>query len=184
MQKLKNNIYVEVGYDWANVSAVITSRGAVLIDSDEPVLAEGRSITIPGGRRLRPDLIWLAATRALSGPAGVAIGHEPDGGDTLLMLTAPEGAGSVRVTTPSGADRVIPVPAGHSIEVDITDTIRAGAGRWPFVVTPIGDAPIYGTRTLRFHGAHGSLITSEPLVELPKPIPLPKVRQDPRIAVR
>jgi cyclase len=33
MQKLKNSIYVEVGYDWANVSAVITKRGAVLIDS-------------------------------------------------------------------------------------------------------------------------------------------------------
>jgi hypothetical protein len=158
--------------------------GAVMIDSDQPVLAEGRSITIPGGRRLRPDLIWLAATHPLSGATGVAIGREPDGGDTLLLLSAPEGAGSVRLTTPTGANRIISVPAGHSVEVDVTDTVKASSGRWPFVVTPIGGEPIYGTRILRFHGAHGSLITSEPLIGLPTPIPLPRVRQDPRIAVR
>jgi cyclase len=33
MQQLGKYIYVETGYDWANVSAVITEAGAVLIDS-------------------------------------------------------------------------------------------------------------------------------------------------------
>jgi cyclase len=33
MQKLKNNIHVETGYDWANVSAVVTDAGVVLVDS-------------------------------------------------------------------------------------------------------------------------------------------------------
>ena len=33
MQKLKKNIHVEIGYDWANVSAVVTDAGVVLIDS-------------------------------------------------------------------------------------------------------------------------------------------------------
>ncbi|MCB4770404.1 MBL fold metallo-hydrolase [Ancylobacter sp. Lp-2] len=32
MQKLGKNVYVETGYDWANVAAVITDEGAVLID--------------------------------------------------------------------------------------------------------------------------------------------------------
>lgn len=33
MQQLGKHIYVETGYDWANVAAVITDAGAVLIDS-------------------------------------------------------------------------------------------------------------------------------------------------------
>ena len=33
MQQLGKNIYVETGYDWANVGAVITEAGGVLIDS-------------------------------------------------------------------------------------------------------------------------------------------------------
>ena len=33
MQQIGKNIYVEIGYDWANVSAVITEAGAVLVDS-------------------------------------------------------------------------------------------------------------------------------------------------------
>jgi hypothetical protein len=37
---------------------------------------------------------------------------------------------------------------------------------------------------LTFTGAHGALITGEPLVGLPTPIPLPVVREDPRVAVR
>jgi cyclase len=33
MQQLGKSIFVEIGYDWANVSAVMTDAGAVLIDS-------------------------------------------------------------------------------------------------------------------------------------------------------
>jgi hypothetical protein len=160
-----------------------SENGAVLVDSDHPVIAEGRTIVVPAGRKLRPDLAWVAATHQLSGPAGIAIGREPDGGECVLLLTAPEAAGSVRVTTPSGATRTIAVPAGHSVAVDITDTVRTKSGEWPFVVTPVGGAPIYGARELRFSGAHGALLSSEPLLSLPHPIPLPPVRADPRIAV-
>jgi hypothetical protein len=161
-----------------------TGSGAVVVDSDHPVLAQVRTMIVPSGPKLRPDLSWAAATQPLSGPAAVALGRDPDGGVCVLMLSAPEGEASVRITTPSGGDQVVHVDARHSVSVDVTDTVRAKSGDWPFVVTPIGDAPVYATRQLYFSGAHGALVTTEPIAPLPSPIPLPGVRQDPRIAVR
>jgi hypothetical protein len=112
----------------------------------------------------------------------VAIGREPDGGDCILLLSAPQGAASVRVTTPNAGNQVIAIPAGHSVEVDITDTVKSSSTSWPFVVTPVGDQPVYGVRLLHFDGDHGPLNTAEPLMTLPGPIPLPPVREDPRLA--
>jgi hypothetical protein len=70
------------------------------------------------------------------------------------------------------------------VVADITKTVQIATGPRPFVVTPIGAAPVYGVRAMYFAGAHGALITGEPLVALPKPIVLPPVREDPRVAVR
>ncbi|MGN6473622.1 MAG: DUF5719 family protein [Mycobacteriales bacterium] len=158
--------------------------GAVVLSSDHPVFAAGQSITVPGGRRLRPDLVWLAAAGPLTTPAAVAVGHEPDGGDCLLLLSAPQAAGSVRLTTPSGFSRTFNVAAGHSVELNITQFVKSGSGPWSFVLTNTGSGPVYAARELRFHGSHGALVTTEPVTPLPQPIPLPAVRQDPRIAVR
>lgn len=160
------------------------TTGAVVLSSDHPVIAAGESITVPAGRRLRPDLVWLPATEPLTAPAAVAVGHEPDGGDCLLLLSAPGAAGSVRLTTPSGFSRTFNVAAGHSEELNVTQFVKAGNGPWSFVVTSTGSGKVYAARELRFHGAHGALVTTEPMTPLPQPIPLPAVRQDPRIAVR
>jgi hypothetical protein len=161
--------------------ALSGSTGAVLLSSDQPVIASGRSTSAPGGR-LDPDYFWSAVTPAISGPAAVAIGREPDGGDCILLLSAPKGAAQVRVTTPEGGNQVISIPAGHSVEVDITDTVKAKSTSWPFLVTPVGEQPVYGVRLLHFDGSHGPLNTAEPLTALPRPIPLPPVREDPRLA--
>lgn len=157
--------------------------GAVLLSSDQPVIASGQAGIDPGGRNLRPDFVWLAATKPITSPTAVAVGREPDGGNCLLLLSAPKDAGSVRITTPTGAGRTISVAAGHSVEVDITDTVKSGNGPWPFVVTATG-GPIYAARELHFLGAHGELITTEAVTPLPLPLPLPPVLQDPRLAVR
>ena len=69
-------------------SAVTT--GAVVLTSDQPVIAAGMSRSSQPPHR--PDLMWLAATDPLVGSAGVATGREPDGGQCLLLLTAPQGA--------------------------------------------------------------------------------------------
>jgi hypothetical protein len=113
------------------------------------------------------------------------VGREPEDGDTALILAAPTTqSGSVRLTTPDGKSRTIDVEAGHSVETYITDTLRAKTGPWSFVVTSTGDGPVYVVRMLLLHGDHGALVTAEPVVPLPQPLPLPAVRQDPRIAVR
>jgi hypothetical protein len=159
-----------------------STSGAVSFTSDQPVVAEGLATATVS--RLRPDLMWLGATPPMSGPAAIATGHEPDGGSCYLLLTAPAAAAQVRVGTPSGRHLTITVPAGTSVNVNITSTIKSGSGPWPFSVTPIGSAPVYGVRVLSFTGAHGALVTSESLLSLPHPIRLPPVRADLRAAVR
>ncbi|HWC34950.1 MAG TPA: DUF5719 family protein [Mycobacteriales bacterium] len=159
--------------------------GAVLLSSDLPVFASGQASLVPGRSKLRPDFVWLAATKPLSSPAAVAVGREPDGGDCILLLSAPSTrAGSVRVTAASGASRTIDIAAGHTVQTYVTDTVKSGTGPWSFVVTSTGSGPVYAVRELLLHGAHGALMTSEPLTPLPLPLPLPAVRADPRLALR
>jgi hypothetical protein len=159
--------------------------GAVMLESDHRIIASGQASIVPGGGGdLRPDFVWLPATKPITTPVAVAVGRDPEGGDCLIILSAPEGAGSVRITTPSGSSRTINVAAGHSTEIDITNTVKAPSGSWPFVITSIGSAPVYAVRELRFRGAHGALVTSSPLTPLPLPIPLPAVRHDARLAAK
>jgi hypothetical protein len=165
--------------------ALGTLSGAVLLDSDVPVFASGQASIVPGRSQLRPDFVWLPAATPLTSPAAIAVGREPEGGDTAVILTAPTTqAGSVRLTTPDGKSRTLDVAAGHSVETYITDTVKAKTGPWSFVVTPTGDGPVYVVRMLLLHGAHGALVTAETATPLPLPLPLPAVREDPRIAVR
>jgi hypothetical protein len=163
------------------------ATGAVELASDQPVVAEGLSVVTAPSKL--PDLMWLAAVPPLVGSAGVARGRAPDGGHTLLLLSAPAGAASVRLQTPTGGGSSISVPAGRSISVDVTAAVRpraAGAlsGPWPFTVTVSGASPVFGVRVLSFAGAHGPLITGEPLIALPSPTVLPVVRENPRVAIR
>jgi hypothetical protein len=158
------------------------STGAVLVTSDQPVVTEG--LALVQAKPHRPDLMWLAATDSLSGPAAVATGREPDGGSASLLLTAPAAAAVVTVRTPGGHTQTITVPAGHSVASNITNTIRTTGGSWSFVASVTSGGPVYGVRLLSFSGAHGALVTGEPLVALPKPISLPPVREDPRAGVR
>lgn len=158
------------------------SPGAAMLNSDQPIIASGLSVTLESGGR--PDLMWLGPTPPIQGAAPIATGREPDGGHTILYLSAPQGAAQVKVTAPSGNSTMVSVPAGKSVAAEISKTVREPSGPQPFVVTPVGSAPVYGIRALYFAGAHGALITGEPLIGLPKPIPLPPVREDPRVAVR
>jgi hypothetical protein len=159
--------------------------GTVILASDAPVFASGQAALVPRRGNLRPDFIWLAATKPLKSPAAVAIGREPEGGDCVLILSAPgNNSGRVRLTTPGGASRTIDIEAGHTVQTYVTDTVKTKSGPWSFVLTSTGDGAVYAVRMLLLHGAHGALMTSEPVTPLPLPLPLPAVRHDPRIAVR
>jgi Family of unknown function (DUF5719) len=184
-----NQVVVPPGHTRVVVldKAFAGATGAVELASDQPVVAEGLSIVTAAPQR--PDLMWLAATPPLVGSAGVARGRAPDGGHTLLLLSAPAGGASVRLSTPSGGDRTLSVPAGRSVEVDVTAAVKPRVasqltGPWPFAVTVLGAVPVFGVRVLSFAGAHGALVTGEPLVALPTPTVLPVVREDPRVATR
>jgi Family of unknown function (DUF5719) len=157
------------------------ATGAVMVTSDQPVVAQGLAISTSSGGL--PDLQWQAATPALTGPAAFADGREPDGGPTTLLLSAPAGAASVRIATLHGVSKIVDIAAGHS-----TSTVLATLGRVAatsgVTVTPVGSAPVYVTRQLSFAGAHGPLTTSEPVLALPTPLPLPVVIEDQRAAIR
>jgi hypothetical protein len=158
------------------------SPGAVELQSDQPVIASGLSVTLESGGR--PDIMWLGVSPPIQGSAAIADGKQPDGGHTILYLSAPLGAAQVRVTAPSGTTMTVSIPAGKTVAAEISKTVHEPSGPQPFVVTPVGAAPVYGIRALYLAGAHGALITGEPLIGLPKPIPLPPVREDPRVATR
>jgi hypothetical protein len=163
------------------------STGAVTFTSTRPVVASGLSEAI--ARRQRPDLVWLAATEPVEKSAAVATGRAPYGGGCRLLLSAPAGAATVEVRTPTGSHTTIKVPAGRSVAVDVTSVISGtkahpAAVSWPFVVTVTGPEPVYGVRELASAGTHGPLVTSEPLVDLPAPLRLPVVRENPRLATR
>jgi hypothetical protein len=179
-----NQVVVRGGHSRAlSISTQLgLSGGAVMISSDQPVIANGISVVPEAGQR--PDLMWTAAVPPLTSAAGVGNGHQPDGGHAYLVLTAPSGAAQVRVQSPSGHTQTIAVPAGKSSVTDITNTIKSTAVTWPFTVTPAGAAAVYGAVMTVFAGAHGALAATEPLVALPTPIRLPPVREDPTVAVR
>jgi hypothetical protein len=129
-------------------------------------------------------------TRALGGATGaVTVSSDQPvvaqglGGDTSLLLTAPAGAAMVRITTLHGGTKTEAIAAGHSTST-VLATVGHAAASSGATVTPIGSAPVYVTRMLSFSGAHGALTTSEPVLALPTPLPLPVVTQDLRAAVR
>ncbi|HWB67578.1 MAG TPA: DUF5719 family protein, partial [Mycobacteriales bacterium] len=160
------------------------ASGAVSITSDQPVVAQGVAVINPPGGKLRPDLSWLAATPSLDRPAAVANGAEPDGGTCRLLLTAPDGTARLMLTTPSGKHQTIEVPARRSVSVDVTSLVGHGPRPNAFLLTPLDSAPVYGIRLLYFAGAHGALVSAEPLRSLPGGISLPAVLEDPDAALR
>jgi hypothetical protein len=163
------------------------ATGAVTLTSTRPIITSGLTQALVP--RQRPDLAWLAATAPVDASAGVATGRAPYKGACRLLLSAPSAAATVEIRTPTGNHTMIKVPAGRSVAVDITHVIEGtrahpAAVSWPFLVTVTGSAPVYGVRELVSAGAHGPLVSSEPLVDLPAPLRLPIVRENPRLATR
>jgi hypothetical protein len=162
--------------------ALGAATGAVTVTSDQPVVAQGLAVTTATGGGF-PDLQWEAATPPLTGPGAFADGREPDAGPTSLLLSAPAGAASVRITTLHGSSKIVAIAAGHSIST-VLATVGRVAATSGATVTPIGSAPVYVTRQMSFAGAHGPLATSEPVLALPTPLPLPVVTEDQRVGLR
>ena len=156
--------------------------GAATLQSDQPVVAQGLAVTTAAPKL--SDLMWLAAIPPLTGPGAFADGHVPDSGSSALLLTAPDAAAEVRLTSLNGFHRTVTVPAGRSVALSTTGFNTVSTPVSGLVVTPVGSAPVYVTRTMQINGAHGALTTSEPVLSLPSAVELPVVTEDPRTAIR
>jgi hypothetical protein len=162
-------------------SAIAGEAAGIALSSDQPVTASGLTADAPAtGFR---ELAWLPAQLPMRTPAGIANTIPPFGQRVELLLTAPEGAARVRLTTSTGASTTINVPGGRTVDVDLRAALHAGsAGPGPLLVTPLDPAPVYAVRTMYALGAHGPLVASSAPVTLPQPTVLPAVVSDPRAA--
>lgn len=139
-------------------------HAAILVSSDHPVTAGARvRLTMPGHYG---DLLFLASAQPLSAPAVVPDNWQTSDLATRLVLSAPEGAASIQVTTFAGD------ATGDPLRIDIA----AGTTRWVtvpppeghrgfgMVVAPVaGTGPVYGVRMLDESGPRGPLVTALPL---------------------
>lgn len=155
---------------------------AVVIHSDTPVTAAALNAVRPTTGFT--ELAWLPAQQPLSGPAGIASNVPPFGQKVNLILTAPQGAARVRVTSASGASALVTVRAGRTLYVDLRALLHAGpSGPGPLLLTPLDAAPVYAVRTLYAVGAHGPLMAAAAPMVLPAATDVPPVIADPRAAL-
>ncbi|MDQ1694923.1 MAG: hypothetical protein QOJ03_276 [Frankiaceae bacterium] len=162
-------------------AALDGAPGAVVLRSDVPVTATAMSQST-GGSRALPDIQWHPAGQALTGPAVLPDNTPPFHSAVRIYLTAPESATKVRIDTLTGRSRTVDVPAGRTTIVSPV-RLLGSAATGALVLTPIGSAPVYASRTLYAPGAHGPLTTAEQPALLPASIKLPPVVEDPRVAL-
>ena len=162
-------------------SAIAGESAAVQAIADQPVLVAGLAAQTPStGFR---ELTWLPAQPPMRTPAGIADTIPPFGQTADLMLTAPDGATRVRVTTSTGRSITVDVPGGRTVDIGLRAALHAGpSGPGPLLLTPLGVAPVYVIRTMYALGAHGPLVASSVPVTLPQPTSLPPVVSDLRAA--
>jgi hypothetical protein len=157
--------------------AINGDPAAVLVTSDQPVVAEGVSVAAAPGRFR--ELAWQAAQLPLSSASAVAMTVPPFGQQSLLVLTASRGGAQVRVTSAAGTTATVAVPAARSAVVDLRTVLHSGPlGPGPVVVSPLGTEPVYAVRVLYALGSHGPLLASEAPTQLPGAVSLPGVVAD------
>jgi Family of unknown function (DUF5719) len=140
--------------------------GAVLVTADAPVTAGARVFL--SDPQLFGDSLYLAASLPLTAPAVVPDNLITNDLDTRLILSAPEQAATVTVSSfagasgKSGTEETVDIPAGATRQV----TVDPGKNlkRFGLVIAPQdGSGPVYGVRMLDEQGPRGPLVTSYPL---------------------
>jgi hypothetical protein len=163
-------------------SSLAGAAGAVVVHSDQPVTATGLSSATGDRLHPLPDIQWQPAALPVSAPAVLANNTPPFNRTVRVYVTAPNAAAKVRVTTTTGATRVLSVAAGRTLDWDPLGAFGSAA-YGPLVFTPAGGGAIYVSRTLYALGVHGPLTTAEQPVQLPAAISLPAAVPDERVAV-
>jgi hypothetical protein len=157
--------------------------GGVVVTSDLPVLAAGLS-QVDASRKL-PETAWLPAGQPLTAPAVLASNDPLFGQAVDLVVTAPADAGRLAVKNVSGVTRLVSVPAGRSVVVDLRVLFGTGSrSPGPLLLVPLDRAGLVATRVVYALGAHGVLVTALAPAPVPPPVALPGARYDPRAALR
>ncbi|HWG60132.1 MAG TPA: DUF5719 family protein [Streptosporangiaceae bacterium] len=161
--------------------------GAIRLTTTQPVTATAMA---SGGTQGAPG-VFTAATPAIQ-QQGVVAGNLSGGGHvSSLVLTAPRGKDTVRVTeVPAGRagggqgrphTKVVTVKPAHSVAVQLTAPAGSARGA-PFgaVVTPLpGSGPLYVGRVISGIGTGAALLQILPVPSALTQVPLPTVRDSP-----
>jgi len=141
----------------------LTAQGA-------PILA---GAYVENRARFNPirELAWIGSTRPLTGPAVVTDSRVTRDVDSVLVLSAPDGAARllVQLLPQAGKAQTLPppvlvnLPEGRLVTLNLADrrfVADPPSDRRPFLVTPVeGSAPVYAARALVERGLRGPLFT-------------------------
>jgi hypothetical protein len=147
--------------------ALAGKAAAIRLTSDRPITAGFIA-------RVDDDLAYGAGTAPLR-PGGVVADNR--GADSAVLLTAPDGAASVRIMGFAGQGAVgrpqdVQVAGGRTLEVRVAAPPGAAKGFGIMITPRPGSGPVYAARALR---AKGNLITVLPVVPAVTTVDLPKV---------
>ena len=158
--------------------------GALLMHSDQSVVAEGVSIAFAAHRY--EEVAWHPAQQPIRGTVVLPANTPPFHGRVLLQLTAPAAVVRVRLVTTGGVTKVVTVPAGRTLSVDLRSALRvaANADPGPVLLQPLSSDPVYASRMLYALGVHGPLVASEVPSALPLPLVVPAIVEDLHAAER
>lgn len=173
-------------------SALARHPGALLITSDQPILA-GVSQEFSATNSEVTDLSWSAQTPNLTGTAVLPVVpiDSKVNRDVVLYLSAVHGASTVTITpngaVATGASALAPpvqvqVPAGETVTADLARLLDIGAGDASVRVSsdPAG-GPVTVSAVFREATATGLMVGQVGLVSVPGVIVLPPVQQDPTV---
>jgi hypothetical protein len=161
--------------------------GALKVAANVPVTA---SVMLPGGQRGAPG-VFTAAYPPIRAQGVVAVSQSGAGETAELVLAAPAGAASARVTelataaagkaAAAGPGKVVRVAARHSVVVPLGQPAGAARGsQFAVVVTPLaGSGPLSAGRVLAGSGKGGTLQSILPVPAAPTTVRLPVVRNAP-----
>ncbi|HEV7934096.1 MAG TPA: DUF5719 family protein [Actinomadura sp.] len=144
---------------------------AVRLSSDRPIIA-GFIATVGA------DVAYGAATAPLGGGGVVADNRE----GTVVLLTAPTGAATVRLVTvtgqgPAGSPREVTVAAGRTLEVKVPAP-QGGDRGFGILITPRPGSPaVYGARVLTSGKGDKRLCTVLPVMPAPTSVAQPPVAE-------
>lgn len=172
-----------------DTQAKLSALGVRVVSDGAPILAGAFVGDVQEG--LVREFAYTGGSLPLSGPALITdlVINRPT--ESTLIVTAPEGAATVRVSPIRvvgtvgnlPAPKVVKVPAGRTVTLKLSTFYPPGATvKLALEIRPEdGSGPVYAARYLREHGAHGPLTTLLDLQGPAQRVSLPIVLEDARL---